>query len=190
MQATPEHTFGPSCHFARNVDSQPTGLKTIKGEEDMPPLKAQFFHASPLPIDDPLSALPNIGGTDAKSSIHTPLPFSDYDNNALEEAWQNLSVERKTKVNKKMDRLEAKAQAQAERAARKIARRAMTSDGTMTPELLEKRHKALRDIGTKHATRHAMEQAYKELNVTPPGGTPGVRASLLSIFSSWLPLLL
>ncbi|TQS34501.1 hypothetical protein Golomagni_05112 [Golovinomyces magnicellulatus] len=57
---------------------------------DIPKLNAQFFYSSSLPIDDPLSAVPNSAGADVKSLKHPLLPFSFDDNEALEEAWHSL----------------------------------------------------------------------------------------------------
>jgi len=80
------HTYGPTCRLAPAVT-----FSGSKGGDDMPALKAQFFYASPLPIDDPLSAAPTLTSSDSKSIKHTPRPFSPYDNSALEEAWLGLS---------------------------------------------------------------------------------------------------
>lgn len=80
------HTYGPTCRLAPAVT-----FSGSKGDDDMPVLKAQFFYASPLPIDDPLSAAPTLTSSDSKSFKHTPRPFSAYDNSALEEAWLGLA---------------------------------------------------------------------------------------------------
>jgi DDHD domain len=79
------HTYGPTCRLAPAVT-----FSGSKGDDDMPALKAQFFYASPLPIDDPLSTAPTPTSSDSKSIKHTPRPFSAYDNSALEEAWLSL----------------------------------------------------------------------------------------------------
>lgn len=76
------HTYGPTCRLAPKV-----GPKGSNRNGEPPPLTAQFFYTSPLPIDDPLSVSPTPGSFDAKIAKHTPRPFSAYDNNALEEAW-------------------------------------------------------------------------------------------------------
>jgi hypothetical protein len=82
-QAT--HTYGPTCYLAQAVS-----FSGSKGDDDIPALKAQFFYASPLPIDDPLPAAPTPTGSDSKSIQHTARPFTAYDNSALEEAWLGL----------------------------------------------------------------------------------------------------
>lgn len=58
-----------------------------------PNVRPQFFYASSLPIDDPLSPLPQItSSTNRDISKLPPQPFSAKDNAALEEAWQSLQV--------------------------------------------------------------------------------------------------
>ncbi|KAI1825180.1 DDHD domain-containing protein [Xylaria intraflava] len=80
------HNFGPQCRLApvkNPFSADPTA-------PDVPPVAAQFFYSSPIPIDDPLSAIavPN----DPKS-VRAPLqPFSPADNNALEAAWLSLAT--------------------------------------------------------------------------------------------------
>ncbi|PMD35468.1 hypothetical protein L207DRAFT_570001 [Hyaloscypha variabilis F] len=81
----PAHTYGPTCRLAPAVT-----FSGSKGDDDMPAVKAQFFYASPLPIDDPLSAAPAPTSSDSKSIKYTPRPFSPYDNSALEQAWSRL----------------------------------------------------------------------------------------------------
>lgn len=57
--------------------------------EAPPPIAARFFYSSPIPIDDPLSALPPASST-ASTTKHPPKPFSEYDNAALDKAWHAL----------------------------------------------------------------------------------------------------
>ncbi|KAK5947574.1 hypothetical protein PMZ80_001727 [Knufia obscura] len=75
------HSYGPTCALYESDDDHPVadGLTP-------PKVKAQFFYASPLPIDDPLSPLPPI--TAEQVGNQPPQPFSSRDNAALEEAWQ------------------------------------------------------------------------------------------------------
>lgn len=56
----------------------------------MPPIEAQFFYSSLIPIDDPLSTSSATGGSDARSSKTLLRPFSRGDNNTLEKAWFGL----------------------------------------------------------------------------------------------------
>jgi DDHD domain len=92
------HTYGPTCRLAPAVT-----FSGSKSDDNIPLLKAQFFYASPLPIDDPLSAAPIPSSSDSKSIKHTPRPFSAYDNNALEESWLGLGS-RKDKKNQRRRR--------------------------------------------------------------------------------------
>ncbi|KAH7311767.1 DDHD domain-containing protein [Stachybotrys elegans] len=82
----PEHTFAAKCRLAP---------VTYPAKEDgMPPIDAQFFYSSVIPIDDPLSTGSVVGSAaDARSSKSQLRPFSRGDNNALEKAWLGLSSE-------------------------------------------------------------------------------------------------
>lgn len=59
----------------------------------MPPIAAQFFYSSTIPIDDPLSASINTGTSDKRSIKSLLRPFGRGDNNALESAWLDLGAE-------------------------------------------------------------------------------------------------
>ncbi|KAL2135603.1 hypothetical protein VTI74DRAFT_7750 [Chaetomium olivicolor] len=83
------HTFGPSCRLAPVPEPEP-----VKGLEGIPPIRAQFFYSSPIPIDDPLSAATIVGSSDAKSSKLPLRPFSPGDNLALEKAWLRFASDR------------------------------------------------------------------------------------------------
>lgn len=56
----------------------------------MPPIDAQFFYSSLIPIDDPLSTSSPAGASDSKSARRQLRPFGRGDNNALEKAWLGL----------------------------------------------------------------------------------------------------
>src|SRR5277367_2542498 len=92
-----KHTYGPTCHLSRVVT-----FSGSKGYDDMPALKAQFFYSSPLPIDDPLTAIPTPSSSESWPTKHAPRPFSAYDNNALEEAWLGLGSEQDRKNHRKL----------------------------------------------------------------------------------------
>lgn len=79
------HSYGPTCalHDSRDDDDDE---HPVTGDLTPPKIKAQFFYASPLPIDDPLSPIPQINAE--QSADQAPQPFSSRDNAALEEAWQ------------------------------------------------------------------------------------------------------
>lgn len=59
-------------------------------DDELPVLKAHFFYSSPLPIDDPLSTVPNTSGAEFKYMKYPLRPFSSVDSEALEIAWRNL----------------------------------------------------------------------------------------------------
>ncbi|KAK4151215.1 phospholipase DDHD1 [Chaetomidium leptoderma] len=92
-QTQTQHTLDPSsCRLAPVPDPQP-----IKGLEGIPRVRAQFFYASSIPIDDPLSAATTIvGSADAKSSskLLPVRPFAPGDNAALERAWLGFASDR------------------------------------------------------------------------------------------------
>ncbi|KAL2144655.1 hypothetical protein VTI28DRAFT_8683 [Corynascus sepedonium] len=91
----PSHTLTPPCRLAPAPSPEPT-----PDLEGIPPLRAQFFYASHIPIDDPLSAATIAGSSSSSSSSadsskptasKLPLrPFSPGDNAALERAWLGL----------------------------------------------------------------------------------------------------
>jgi hypothetical protein len=86
---TPSHTLTAPCRLAPVPSPEPT-----KGLEGIPPIRAQFFYASPIPIDDPLSAATIVGSSDSKASKPPLRPFSPGDNAALERAWLSLASDR------------------------------------------------------------------------------------------------
>ncbi|KAK5309778.1 hypothetical protein LTR70_010001 [Exophiala xenobiotica] len=77
------HSYGPTCALYESDDDN------SPADGHRPPnVKAQFFYASSLPIDDPLSPLPPV--TNEQLANQPPQPFSSRDNAALEEAWQGF----------------------------------------------------------------------------------------------------
>ncbi|KAK3488245.1 DDHD domain-containing protein [Neurospora crassa] len=87
--AETHHTFGPSCRLAPITEPEP-----IDGLEGIPPINAQFFYSSTIPIDDPLSAATTVGSSDAKAANLPLRPFSPGDNRDLERAWLGFSSDR------------------------------------------------------------------------------------------------
>lgn len=80
--APPAHTFGAKCRLAP--------VPSLKRDDERPPLQAQFFYSSLIPIDDPLSTgavTTSAGKRSVKGNLR---PFSRGDNNALEKAWLGL----------------------------------------------------------------------------------------------------
>lgn len=81
------HTYDHACRLAPVVEPNPDNPLL----DGIPPIHAQFFYHSLIPIDDPLSTATAAPGSEHKPA-KTPLrPFSHADNNALERAWLQLS---------------------------------------------------------------------------------------------------
>ncbi|PYH75882.1 hypothetical protein BO82DRAFT_297659 [Aspergillus uvarum CBS 121591] len=90
--AAPIHTYGPSCFLSADA-SDPSSWHA---SESPPKVRPQFFYTSPLPIDDPLTALPPPSGGQGSANAKAPLqPFSVRDHAALEEAWKSLQRSRR-----------------------------------------------------------------------------------------------
>ncbi len=79
-----EHTFDAKC--------RQTPVRLTERDGGMPPLKAQFFYSSSIPIDDPLSASSHTATTDFRKYKELLRPFGRGDNNALEKVWLSLST--------------------------------------------------------------------------------------------------
>ncbi|KAJ1324989.1 phospholipase DDHD1 [Microdochium nivale] len=82
------HTYAAGCRLAPLKNPF-----TASELDDIPPVKAQFFYTSLVPIDDPLSTSTIAASTDANSTKGTTQPFSVGDNNELERAWLSLSTD-------------------------------------------------------------------------------------------------
>ncbi|KAF5579797.1 phosphatidic acid-preferring phospholipase A1 [Fusarium pseudoanthophilum] len=78
------HTYSSKCRLAP--------VSRVQREDEVPPVEAQFFYSSVIPIDDPLSTSSTVGA-DSKTSKGQVRPFSRGDNNALEKAWLSLMSE-------------------------------------------------------------------------------------------------
>lgn len=81
------HSYGPTCALYDFADDN-----AVADNHNPPKVKAQFFYASLLPIDDPLSPLPQIHAE--QLADQPPQPFSSRDNAALEESWQDMRQRR------------------------------------------------------------------------------------------------
>lgn len=81
------HTYGPGCRLAPVVEPGPEG-PLLAG---IPPINAQFFYHSLVPIDDPLSTATATTTADGRPAKGVLRPFSQADNNALEAAWLSLA---------------------------------------------------------------------------------------------------
>ncbi|KAI0451834.1 DDHD domain-containing protein [Xylaria acuta] len=130
----PPHNFGPRCRLA--PVSNP--FSTAQG---IPPAAAQFFYASPIPIDDPLSAIAVTN--DPKSLRATLQPFSPGDNNALEAAWLGLASDRYSRNHDHARRRRSPSPSLAKANATKLATIA-------------------HDLAVKHTEKHAREGSKRE----------------------------
>ncbi|KAI1095130.1 DDHD domain-containing protein [Rostrohypoxylon terebratum] len=80
------HNYGSRCRLA--PVSHPFASSDIDG---IPPVNAQYFYLSSVPIDDPLSTTTIAATADPKAARSSLRPFSPGDNNALEKAWLSLA---------------------------------------------------------------------------------------------------
>lgn len=78
------HTYSAKCRLAP--------ISRVQREDEVPPVEAQFFYSSVIPIDDPLSTSSTVGA-ESKTNKGQVRPFSRGDNNALEKAWLSLMSE-------------------------------------------------------------------------------------------------
>ncbi|KAH9898608.1 DDHD domain-containing protein [Xylariomycetidae sp. FL2044] len=131
------HNFGTKCRLAP-VSFSHAHLA------DVPPVKAQYFYASPIPIDDPLSASTIAATTDPKSARNRLQPFSPADNNALENAWLGLASDEYQRNHR---------YAQRDRSPSPSLARA-NSDRLAT---------IIRSLAVKHVEKHAREGPGREL---------------------------
>ncbi|KAF4982548.1 hypothetical protein FZEAL_1858 [Fusarium zealandicum] len=76
-----QHTYGAKCRLAP--------VARVRREDDSPPVEAQYFYSSIIPIDEPLSTS-STAGAETKTSKGQVRPFARGDNNALEKAWLGL----------------------------------------------------------------------------------------------------
>lgn len=89
METAIGHTYSQNCRLAPVVEPKPDDALL----DGIPPMNAQFFYHSLIPIDDPLSTATVTTAPDAKATKGILRPFSQADNNALERAWLSLASE-------------------------------------------------------------------------------------------------
>lgn len=87
MALASSHTYGSSCRLAPVEEPHPDDALL----DGLPPINAQFFYHSLIPIDDPLSTATIAPTSDSKSAKSILRAFSHADNNALERAWLGLA---------------------------------------------------------------------------------------------------
>ena len=64
--------------------------EVLHSAEAPPAIPVRYFYSSPLAIDDPLSPLPPPVAGSSATRRHPPRPFSEYDNDAINDTWLNL----------------------------------------------------------------------------------------------------
>lgn len=153
------HTLTPPCRLAPAPPPTPT-----PGLEDIPPLRAQFFYASHIPIDDPLAAATIAGSSSSSSSSadkskpsasKLPLrPFSPGDNAALERAWLGLGSSR-------------------HRRNHAFARRDRSPSPGLSRENAEKLAAIIATLAAKHHEKHGRE-GQQQQQQSASGAAPGI----------------
>ncbi|KAI1343808.1 DDHD domain-containing protein [Xylariaceae sp. FL0016] len=134
------HNYGSQCRLAPVINP------FTKQTDGIPPVNAQFFYISPIPIDDPLSASPVAATTDSKSARATLRPFAPGDNNALEKAWIGLASDQY-------------------RRNHSHARRQRSPSPSLAEANAERLHVIIRDVAIEHAHKHACEGPPRDLMV-------------------------
>jgi hypothetical protein len=64
--------------------------EVLHSTEAPPEIAVRYFYTSPLAIDDPLSPIPPPVTGSAAGKKQPPRPFSEYDNDAINESWLEL----------------------------------------------------------------------------------------------------
>ncbi|KAH8731077.1 DDHD domain-containing protein [Phaeosphaeriaceae sp. PMI808] len=67
--------------------------EVLHSSEAPPEIAVRYFYTSPLAIDDPLSPIPPPATGSAAGKKQPPRPFSEYDNEAINESWLGLRKE-------------------------------------------------------------------------------------------------
>ncbi|KAI1420742.1 DDHD domain-containing protein [Xylaria sp. FL1777] len=143
------HNFGPRCRLApvRNPFAD-----DATAAQDIPPVAAQFFYSSPIPIDDPLSAI--AATNDPRSHRAALQPFSPGDNNALEAAWLSLAADQYSRNHDH-------------------ARRQRSPSPSLARANAAKLSAITHDLAVKHAEKHAREGSKRD-SMTPFDGSAQV----------------
>ncbi|KAI1381422.1 DDHD domain-containing protein [Hypoxylon crocopeplum] len=137
-EAPKVHNYGSRCRLA--PISHPFSSSEV---DDIPPVNAQYFYLSSVPIDDPFSTTTVAATTDPKSARNSLRPFSPGDNNELEKAWLSLASDayRQNHTNARQNR-------------------------PPSPELAkansEKLRSIVRHLAVQHAEKHAREGPSRE----------------------------
>ncbi|KAI0518572.1 DDHD domain-containing protein [Xylaria bambusicola] len=122
------HNFGRHCRLAP--------VRNPFANDTVPPIGAQFFYSSPIPIDDPLAAI--AATNDPRSLRATLQPFSPGDNNALESAWLGLAADQYSRNHDH-------------------ARRQRSPSPSLARENAAKLAAITHDLAARHTEKHARE---------------------------------
>ncbi|KAI1780581.1 DDHD domain-containing protein [Hypoxylon cercidicola] len=135
-QAPKPHNYGSTCRLA------PISHPASSDADDIPPVNAQYFYLSSIPIDDPLSTTV-AATTDPKIARSGLRPFAPGDNNALERAWLSLASD-------------------AYRQNHNNARQNRPPSPLLAKANGEKLHSIVRQLAMQHAEKHAREGPSRE----------------------------
>jgi len=136
------HTYDSGCRLA------PLKYPFTSSELDgIPPVKAQFFYTSIVPIDDPLSTSTIAASTDAHAAKGITQPFSEGDNNELERAWLGLATDDF-------------------RRNHAFARRGRSPSPSLAQVNAKKLEAIIHELAVKHVDIHASEGAAQEFMET------------------------
>ncbi|KAK7949137.1 DDHD domain-containing protein [Apiospora aurea] len=146
LDADAQHNYGPKCRLAP-VARPFTQTDDENDDNTIPPVNAQFFYTSAIPIDDPLSTSTIAGAADARSAKGLVLrPFSRGDNNALEKAWLGLASDEYCRNHDQ-------------------ARRNRSPSPSLAKANTERLEEIVHDLAIKHKEKHAREGPGHELTL-------------------------
>ncbi|KAL7945696.1 DDHD domain-containing protein [Trichoderma barbatum] len=130
-----DHSLGPACRLRPTLDTDVDSDK----EDGIPSVKAQFFYTAVYPIDDPLSGSTPSGGADSKPSKGPLRPFSQDDNDMLQQAWLGLMSE-------------------GHRAQHNDIRNGREPDPSSVKSDTERRDQIIQELASKHMRIHSDNQ--------------------------------
>lgn len=145
MANAPGHTYGAKCRLAP--------VQRAPKDDGLPPVEAQFFYSSVIPIDDPLSTSAALGTADSRSNKSQLRPFSRGDNNALEKAWLSLASDE-------------------DRADHENARNNREQSESAVQKTWEKRSRIVEAVAMKHIEKHPGQVQTHEVSLPVDDGLP------------------
>lgn len=132
-----EHSLGPACRLRPTPDTD-ADVDADK-EDGIPSVKAQFFYTAVYPIDDPLSGTAPSSSADSKPSKGPLRPFSQDDNDMLQQAWLGLMSE-------------------SLRSQHEAIRNGREPDPYATKSDMERRDQIIQELASKHIHIHSDNQ--------------------------------